>query len=127
VRITQFQERTVDDLAKQLADMYKQGPLKGIVLDLRNDPGGLLHAAVGVSAVFLPPDSTVVTTEDAPRTRTAVTRRTRPITSARMAMTHWRTCPRRSSPCRWSFWSMERALRPPKSWPALCRTTSGRR
>jgi len=63
VRITQFQERTVDDLAKQLADMYKQGPLKGIVLDLRNDPGGLLHAAVGVSAVFLPPDSTVVTTE----------------------------------------------------------------
>jgi carboxyl-terminal processing protease len=63
VRITQFQERTVDDLAKQLSDLYKQAPLKGIVLDLRNDPGGLLHAAVGVSAVFLAPDSTVVTTE----------------------------------------------------------------
>jgi len=63
VRITQFQERTVDDLAKQLSDMYKKAPLKGVVLDLRNDPGGLLHAAVGVSAVFLPPDVTVVTTE----------------------------------------------------------------
>jgi len=63
VRVTQFQERTVDDLAKQLGDLYKQGPLKGIVLDLRNDPGGLLHAAVGVSAVFLAPDETVVTTE----------------------------------------------------------------
>ena len=63
VRITQFQERTVDDLAKQLGDMYKKAPLKGVVLDLRNDPGGLLHAAVGVSAVFLPPDVTVVTTE----------------------------------------------------------------
>jgi len=63
VRITQFQERTVDDLAKQLGDLYKQAALKGIVLDLRNDPGGLLHAAVGVSAVFLTPDSTVVTTE----------------------------------------------------------------
>jgi len=63
VRISQFQERTVDDLAKQLGDLYKQGPLKGIVLDLRNDPGGLLHAAVGVSAVFLAPDVTVVTTE----------------------------------------------------------------
>jgi carboxyl-terminal processing protease len=63
VRITQFQERTVDDLAKQLGDLYKQGTVRGIVLDLRNDPGGLLHAAVGVSAVFLPADSTVVTTE----------------------------------------------------------------
>jgi carboxyl-terminal processing protease len=63
IRISQFQERTVDDLAKQLGDMYKAGPLKGIVLDLRNDPGGLLHAAVGVSAVFLPADATVVTTE----------------------------------------------------------------
>ncbi len=63
VRIAQFQERTVDDLARQLADLYKQGPLKGVVLDLRNDPGGLLHAAVGVSAVFLPADVTVVTTD----------------------------------------------------------------
>src|SRR6267154_1639702 len=76
VRITQFQERTVDDLARQLGDLYKQGPLKGIVLDLRNDPGGLLHAAVGVSAVFLPADSTVVTTdgrtEDAHRRYAAI-------------------------------------------------------
>src|SRR5882757_4038620 len=76
VRITQFQERTVDDLARQLGELYKQGPLKGLVLDLRNDPGGLLHAAVGVSAVFLPPDSTVVTTdgrtEDAHRRYAAI-------------------------------------------------------
>jgi carboxyl-terminal processing protease len=63
VRITQFQERTVDDLARQFGELYKQGPLKGVVLDLRNDPGGLLHAAVGVSAVFLPQDATVVTTD----------------------------------------------------------------
>jgi len=76
VRITQFQERTVDDLARQIGDLYKQGPLKGVVLDLRNDPGGLLHAAVGVSAVFLPQDATVVTTdgrtEDAHRRYAAV-------------------------------------------------------
>jgi carboxyl-terminal processing protease len=63
VRIAQFQERTVEDLARQVGDLYKKGPVKGIVLDLRNDPGGLLHAAVGVSAVFLPTDSTVVTTD----------------------------------------------------------------
>jgi carboxyl-terminal processing protease len=63
VRISQFQERTVEDLAKQLTDAYKAGALKGIVLDLRNDPGGLLHSAIGVSAVFLPKRTLVVSTD----------------------------------------------------------------
>jgi carboxyl-terminal processing protease len=63
VRVSQFQERTVEDLAKQINDLYKQGPLKGIVLDLRNDPGGLLHSAVGVSAAFLPRRALVVSTD----------------------------------------------------------------
>ena len=63
VRVSQFQERTVEDMAKQLGDIYKQGPLKGIVLDLRNDPGGLLHSAVGVSAAFLPKRALVVSTD----------------------------------------------------------------
>jgi carboxyl-terminal processing protease len=63
VRVSQFQERTVEDMAKQISDMYKQGPLKGIVLDLRNDPGGLLHSAVGVSAAFLPRRALVVSTD----------------------------------------------------------------
>ena len=57
VRLTQFQERTVEDMVKKLEDIYNQDPqLKGLVLDLRNDPGGLLDAAVAVSAVFLPED-----------------------------------------------------------------------
>ena len=63
VRISQFQERTVEDMAKQISDLYKQAPLKGIVLDLRNDPGGLLHSAVGVSAAFLPRRALVVSTD----------------------------------------------------------------
>ena len=63
VRISQFQERTVDDLARQLAEAYKSGPLKGVVLDLRNDPGGLLHSAIGVSAAFLPKGALVVSTD----------------------------------------------------------------
>jgi carboxyl-terminal processing protease len=63
VRVSQFQERTVEDMAKQISDLYKQGPLKGIVLDLRNDPGGLLHSAVGVSAAFLPKRALVVSTD----------------------------------------------------------------
>jgi carboxyl-terminal processing protease len=63
VRISQFQERTVDDLARHLADLTKQGPMKGLVLDLRNDPGGLLHSAIGVSAAFLPQKALVVSTD----------------------------------------------------------------
>jgi len=63
IRVTQFQERTVEDLVKAINDMYKQGPLKGLVLDLRNDPGGLLHSAVGVSAAFLPNKALVVSTD----------------------------------------------------------------
>lgn len=73
VRITSFQERTVPDLAKKLNDLAKQDPhLKGLILDLRNNGGGVLQAAVGVSAAFLPPDATVVSTNgqvpDAKRT-----------------------------------------------------------
>lgn len=63
VRISQFQDRTTEDLVKQVVELYKGAPLKGLVLDLRNDPGGVLNGAVGVSAVFLAPDATVVTTE----------------------------------------------------------------
>lgn len=65
VRVTQFQEHTGENLAKALEDFYKQNkePLKGLVLDLRNDPGGLLNGAVAVSAAFLPKDALVVYTE----------------------------------------------------------------
>lgn len=65
IRITQFQERTTEDLAKAVEALYRENkaPLKGIVLDLRNDPGGLLNSAVGVSAAFLPKDALVVYTE----------------------------------------------------------------
>jgi carboxyl-terminal processing protease len=68
LRITQFQEETAADVVKHLDKLYqmKKGktvPLKGLVLDLRNDPGGLLHGAVGVAAAFLPADALVVSTD----------------------------------------------------------------
>ncbi len=54
VRVTQFQEDTASDLEKKLGDLIaKNGPQKGAVLDLRNNPGGLLTTAVGVSDDFL--------------------------------------------------------------------------
>ena len=63
IRVSQFQEPTVDDVVRKLEELYKQDPkMKGLVLDLRNDPGGLLDAAVAISAVFLPDNVTVVTT-----------------------------------------------------------------
>jgi carboxyl-terminal processing protease len=63
VRVSQFQEPTLDDLVKKLSALYAQDPsLKGLVLDLRNDPGGVLPGAIGVSAVFLPKDVPIVST-----------------------------------------------------------------
>ena len=66
VRVTQFQEHTLDLLASALKDLRNQNkqPLKGIVLDLRDDPGGLLNSAVGVSSVFLNPGVKVVSTKN---------------------------------------------------------------
>jgi carboxyl-terminal processing protease len=65
VRLTQFQEHTGENLAKAIRTLYKEsnGDLKGLVLDLRNDPGGLLNGAVAVSAAFLAKDTLVVYTE----------------------------------------------------------------
>ena len=65
VRITQFQEHTGENLATALEHLQKDNnaPLQGLVLDLRNDPGGLLTGAVAVSAAFLPKDALVVYTE----------------------------------------------------------------
>jgi carboxyl-terminal processing protease len=63
VRVTQFQDRTVDDFVRRVDELYKQDPsIKGMVLDLRNDPGGLLDGAVAISAAFLPADVAVVST-----------------------------------------------------------------
>ena len=81
LRVTQFQEETVPDVVKHLerlakADKDAKGDgVKGLVLDLRNDPGGLLNGAVGVAAAFLPPKTLVTSTdgrtEDAKRRYTA--------------------------------------------------------
>ena len=63
VRVSQFQEPTVEDMAKKISALYAQDPnMKGLILDLRNDPGGVLPGAIGVSAAFLPKDVPVVST-----------------------------------------------------------------
>jgi carboxyl-terminal processing protease len=65
MRISQFQEHTGELLVQSVDGLYKENhrPLKGLILDLRNDPGGLLNGAVAVSAAFLPHDALVVYTD----------------------------------------------------------------
>ena len=65
VRIAQFQEKTDEDLAKALKTMKEEnkGDLKGLVLDMRNDPGGLLDQAVRVADHFVPDGQMIVYTE----------------------------------------------------------------
>ena len=55
IRVTQFQERTASDLERALENLRKEsgGELKGLVVDLRNNPGGLLDQAVDVADLFL--------------------------------------------------------------------------
>ncbi len=62
LRITQFQEHTGEDLAKALKSIYKdsKSPVKGLVLDLRNNPGGLVTSAVAVASAFLERDKLII-------------------------------------------------------------------
>ena len=63
LRISQFQELTLEELAEKASALYAEDPhLKGLVLDLRNDPGGLLPGAIGVSSAFLPKEKVIVST-----------------------------------------------------------------
>ncbi len=62
VRITNFQSRTATDLLKSISSLQEESKLDGLVLDLRNNPGGVLSGAVGVSDAFLD-DGLIVYTE----------------------------------------------------------------
>jgi len=62
VRLTQFQAQSGASLAKHLHELYKENHLKGLILDLRNNPGGLFSEGIGVAAAFLPVNAVVVST-----------------------------------------------------------------
>jgi carboxyl-terminal processing protease len=62
VRLIQFNEPTAEELGKALDELQKRG-MQALVLDLRNNPGGLLNVAVDVCAQFLPPNTKVVSTQ----------------------------------------------------------------
>src|SRR5438045_6201344 len=62
IRLIQFNEPTAEELSKALDELQKQG-MEALILDLRNNPGGLLNSAVDVCAQFLPPNTKVVSTQ----------------------------------------------------------------
>jgi len=66
IRVSTFSEETLADFIKQLQSLIKENhnqPLKGLIFDLRNDGGGLLNAAVGVTGAFIPSGAVVVSTK----------------------------------------------------------------
>jgi len=62
IRLIQFNEPTAEELSKALDDLEKKG-MQGLILDIRNNPGGLLNSAVDVCAQFVPPNTKVVSTQ----------------------------------------------------------------
>lgn len=63
IRLTQFKQDASEEASKALKELEKEN-IQGLILDLRNNPGGLLSEAVNVSSIFLPNDKTVVYTKD---------------------------------------------------------------
>ena len=62
IRLIQFNEPTADELSRAIDDLQKQG-MQALIIDLRNNPGGLLNSAVDVCGQFLPPNTKVVSTQ----------------------------------------------------------------
>lgn len=62
VRLVQFQESSVDDLKAKIKELEDQG-MESLILDLRNNPGGLLKSAFDISEIFIPAGKTIVTTK----------------------------------------------------------------
>ncbi|MCC6417204.1 MAG: S41 family peptidase [Gemmataceae bacterium] len=62
IRVAAFTETTTDELTRVVEQLQKEG-IQGLILDLRNNPGGLLRSAVEVSSLFLPDGKRIVSTK----------------------------------------------------------------
>jgi hypothetical protein len=109
--------------------LYKQDPkLQGLVLDLRNDPGGLLDAAVALSAAFLPENVTVVSTngqlEESKFIYKAAPQFWRRSSDNDPIQRLTQNTQGQLKKFRWWSWSMKAPLQPAKLWRAHCKITS---
>jgi len=62
VRLTSFTETTATDLTNALTRLQETRPIQSLIIDLRNNPGGLLVSAISVAELFLPPRAVIVST-----------------------------------------------------------------
>jgi len=62
IRLERFSRRAGDEVRQSIKELKAKGELRGVILDLRNNPGGLLEAAVDIVSKFVPKGSTIVTT-----------------------------------------------------------------
>ncbi|MCL2144573.1 MAG: S41 family peptidase [Endomicrobia bacterium] len=62
IRLSEFNAQSASDIQKALADFSKQG-MKALILDLRNNPGGLLDSAIDISGLFLKDKTVLLTTK----------------------------------------------------------------
>lgn len=63
IKLERFSRRAGEEIRQAVKELQAKGTLKGIILDLRDNPGGLLDAAVDVCSKFLPRGSTIVSTK----------------------------------------------------------------
>lgn len=79
IKLSQFQERSADEMESALKKLIKDGAT-GLVVDLRNNPGGLLTSAIDVAGIFLPRDTLVVYTKGREGSKTEYRSRVNPVT-----------------------------------------------
>ena len=125
LRVAQMQYDSGPTVARHLRELYREGEPKGLVLDLRDNPGGLFEAAVGVAAAFLPKGAEVVSIDSRTEgTRTLLAARE---DYARSGPDFLATSRRASRRCRSSCWSTAVRRRARRSSPARCKTTNVQR
>ena len=128
LKITHFHKHTAEKTLAALAGAYQQaGTLNGVVLDLRDNPGGSLMSAAAVSATFLPEGALVVYTESAsPRSRMRLV--AKPVYGT--GGEDYSVALHDALPiflCRWWYWSMAARLPPLKLSPVRCRAMTAPR
>jgi carboxyl-terminal processing protease len=79
IKLSQFQERSADDMENALKKLIKDGAT-GLVLDLRNNPGGLLTSAIDIAGIFLQRDTLIVYTKGRAGEKTEYRSRGNPVT-----------------------------------------------
>ena len=130
IRVSQFQDRTVDDFVRKIEELYKADHVSGFkglgARDLRNDPGGLLEGAVALSAAFLSTDAHRGVHQRSDGRRAKATFKAAPDYYVRRGASDPLAPAARGAEkrCRWWCWSTKARPRPARSWPAPCRTTS---